>query len=422
MLTVRIYISYAKQPSLRRYLAMLFTFMLGLMAKPMIVTLPFTLLLLDFWPLGRITFSGYHKKNPSVFAVVREKIPLFFLSALSSIITYIVQQQSGAAKSLEMYPLGVRITNAIVSYVSYLATLFWPADLAVFYAHQGMPTVWEILTAIIILSAISLLAIKNSFKHPYFIFGWLWYLGTLVPVIGIVQVGAQSRADRYAYLPFIGIYIIIAWMGTTLAKKFIKGKTVPALLSATLIVFLASISRDQVSHWKNSIVLFKHAVGITKNNYIAHTCLANAYFDRGTNTLAKEHYVKALKINPNHANAYYNFGLLLSKEKQTDAAIKHFELSLKIRPETAKTHSALAIELAKKKLLDDSIFHFKEAVRLDPKFIDAQNNLGFAYLLKGDYREAIRIFQTILKNDPLHQTARNNLKIALEKSKNSKIN
>ncbi len=185
---------------------------------------------------------------------------------------------------------------------------------------------------------------------------------------------------------------------------------------------MASKTWHQVNYWKNSIVLFKHTIEVTKNNHTAHTCLANAYFDRGINTLAKEHYVKAFTINPNFAEAYYNLGIVLAKEKQTDAAIKHFNQSLKLRPEMAKAHSALATQLIKKKLLDDAIFHYKEAVRLDPKLINAQNNLGFTYLLKGEYSEAIRILKTVLKNDPLHQKARKNLNTAIEKSKNSKTN
>jgi tetratricopeptide (TPR) repeat protein len=333
------------------------------------------------------------------------------------VITFTVQQQSGAVKTFAGYPFGIRIANAIVSYVSCLVTLFWPSDMAVFYVHQGMPPVGKIAIAILLLLTISLLALKNIVKYPYFIFGWLWYLGALIPVIGIIQVGGQSHADRYAYLPFIGIYIIIAWMGTALAGRFLKRKAVPVSLALVLLSVLASKTWHQVNYWENSIVLFKHTIEVTKNNHTAHTCLANAYFDKGIYTLAKEHYIKALTINPNHAKTYYNLGLLLSKEGQTDAAIKHFELSLKIRPGIAKTHCAFATELIKKNLLDDAIFHYKEAVRLDPKFIDAQNNLGFAYFLKGEYNAAIRLFKTILKNDPLHQKARNNLNIAIKKSK-----
>ncbi len=252
--------------------------------------------------------------------------------------------------------------------------------------------------------------------------GWLWFAGILFPVIGISQSGLQAMADRFIYIPSIGLIIIMTWGMTAVVKRLkIKRKIVAS--SAFLILFVFSTTAwMQTGYWKNSIFLFKHAIKATKNNYTAHTCLANAYFDKGINTLAKEHYVKALKINPNHAKTYYNLGLLLSKEGQTDAAIKHFELSLKIRPGIAKTHSAFATELIKKNLLDDAIFHYKEAVHLDPKLINSQNNLGFAYLLKGEYSKAIRIFQTVLKNDPFHQKSRNNLNIAIEKSKNSKTN
>ena len=247
--------------------------------------------------------------------------------------------------------------------------------------------------------------------------GWLWFVGILFPVSGISQSGLQAMADRFIYIPSIGLIIIMTWGMTAVVKRLkIKGKIV--ISSASLILFVFSATAwMQTGYWQNSIVLFKHTIKVTKNNSTAHTCLANAYFDREINTLAKEHYVKAFTIDPNFAEAYYNLGLVLAKEKQTDAAIKHFKLSLKIRPEWAKAHNGLAIGLLQKKLLDDCIFHFKEAVRLDPKHIDTQSNLAVALLIKGKYNEAIRLFKTILKNNPLHPTARNNLNKAIEKAK-----
>ena len=422
LLTIISYNRYTRQKSRVRYIYVFILFALGLMAKPMIVTLPFALLLLDYWPLNRLSLN---RKNffKSLTPLVIEKIPLFILSIFFSIITFTTQNIGKAVIGLEKYSIIVRINNAVISYILYLKKFFIPGDLAVFYPHPlNTIPLWQTVISAALLILISYAAIRLSRKHPFFLMGWLWFAGILFPVIGISQSGLQAMADRFIYIPSIGLIIIMTW-GITAAVKRLKIKKKIVVSSAFLILFVFSATAwIQTGYWKNSIFLFKHTIKATKNNYTAHTCLANAYFDKGINTLAKEHYVKALQINPNHAKTYYNLGLLLSKEGQTDAAIKHFEMSLKIRPETAKTHSAFATELLKKKLLDDAISHYKEAVRLDPKFIDAQNNLGFAYLLKREYSAAILIFQTLLKNDPLHQTARNNLKKALEKSKNNETN
>ena len=415
LLTIIFYNRYIRQKSRTNYFYVFILFALGLMAKPMLVTLPFALLLLDYWPLNRLSFN---KKNlfKSLTPLLIEKVPLFILSIFFSIITFTTQNRGKAVIGLEDYSIIVRINNAVISYILYLKKFFIPNDLAVFYPHP-LNTIPLCQTAIsvFLLILISYATIRLSRKYPFFLVGWLWFIGILFPVSGVSQSGLQAMADRFIYIPSIGLIIIMTW-GITAAVKSSNNKR-KILVSAAFLMLLifSSTAWIQTGYWKNSIALFKHTIKATKNNYTAHACLANAYFDRGINTLAKEHYVKALQINPNNAKAYYNLGLLLSKEGQTDAAIKHFNQSLKLRPEMAKAHNALATQLIKKKLLDDAIFHYKEAVRLDPKFIDAQNNLGFAYFLKGEYSEAIRIFQTILKNDPLHQKARNNLNKALNK-------
>ncbi len=248
--------------------------------------------------------------------------------------------------------------------------------------------------------------------------GWLWFVGILFPVIGISQSGLQAMADRFIYIPSIGLIIIITW-GITEAVKGFKNKKAVLGTAAFLSLFtFGTATWIQAGYWKNSIFLFKHTIELTRNNYTAHACLANAFFDRGINALAIKQYVEALKIKPNYAKVHYNLGLVLVRENQPDAAIKHFKLSLKVRPEETKTHNALAIELAKKNKLESAILHFKEAIRLDPKFIDAQNNLGFTFFLQGEYQKAISLFQTLLKKYPHHDAAKNNLKKALEKSNN----
>lgn len=417
LLTIIFYNRYARQKNTAGYFYIFIFFALGLMAKPMLVTLPFALLLLDYWPLNRLSLS---RKNflKKLTPLLIEKIPLFFFSILFSIITFTTQNRGGAVVRLENYPIIVRINNAVISYILYLKKFFIPTDLAVFYPHPlNTIPLWQTAISASLLMLVSYAAIRLSKKYPFFLMGWLWFAGILFPVIGISQSGLQAMADRFIYIPSIGLIIIMTWGATTFINSLnIKRKIIVPLVFLILFIFSAT-AWIQTGYWQNSIVLFRHTIKVTKNNYTAHSCLANAYFDRNIYTFAKEHYVKALEINPSHAKTYYNLGILLSKEGQKDTAIKHFILSLKISPETAETHNALAIELLKKNLLDDSIFHFKEAVRLDPKFIYAQNNLGFAYLLKGEYSEAIHLFQAILKNDPFHQKARNNLNKAIEKSK-----
>ena len=417
LLTLLVYRRYSEKKSAATYMGILACFSLGLMAKPMLVTLPCALLLLDFWPLQR-TGTDRTTLLEKFAPLVIEKIPLFVLSLIFSIITFITQGRGQAVVGLDVYPLSVRISNALVSYVRYLKKFILPCDLAVFYPHP-LDTIplWQILVSVLVLMLITLTACRTAKKQPFFIFGWLWFLGILFPVIGLTQSGLQAMADRFIYIPAIGLIIMISWgvpaiLGTQKYRNRIIG---PAAVLYLLLLGMAAWI--QAGYWQNSIRLFTHAVRTTENNYIAHTCLANAYQEAGCAEPAYRHYVEALRIKPNYAKAHYNLGLLLAKNRRTDDAIKHFRLALKVRPEKAETHNALAIALAEKNELNKAITHFREAVRRDPGFADAQNNLGHALMLSGKISEAITVFETLLKDHPDHAFARNNLKKAVEKSK-----
>ena len=300
MLTMGAYILYVENQGIKKYLLTVLLFTLGLMAKPMLITLPFVLLLLDYWPLGR-----FNKRSPAL-QLIWEKIPLFVLTAVSSIVTFLVQQK--AMSSLEVFPITARIFNALVSYLSYIVKMIWPFHLAIFYPYPGMPPVWQIAGACLLLVFISCIAIRTVRRYPYFAVGWLWYLGTLVPVIGLVQVGLQSMADRYTYIPLTGIFIIIAWGIPDLIAKWRYKKIGLFITTTTLISILMICTWSQVGCWRNSITLFSHAINVTENNSVAHNNLGSAFADQGKASETIKHYAEALRIDPMYADAHYNLG------------------------------------------------------------------------------------------------------------------
>ncbi|NIQ87873.1 MAG: hypothetical protein GWN93_01765, partial [Deltaproteobacteria bacterium] len=296
MLTLWAYLAYTKRPERKRYLLIIVAFTLGLMAKPMLVTLPFVLLLLDYWPLKRIELgqsaSGLpaanqpstiaEKPGAQAFRLLLEKTPLFVLTAASSVVTFVVQKSEGAVGALEVYPLKIRVANALVSYVSYIIKMIWPQNLAVFYPHPGQSLpMWQAVAAGILLVLISIAVIRAGRRQPYLPVGWLWYLGTLVPVIGLVQVGAQAMADRYTYVPLIGLFIMAAWGVPELMKKW-HHRRVALVVSAALVLFaLMTCARLQLRHWKNSIALLSHAHAVTAKSYLVHNNLGSALNELG---------------------------------------------------------------------------------------------------------------------------------------------
>ncbi|MDO9565133.1 MAG: tetratricopeptide repeat protein [Candidatus Desulfaltia sp.] len=410
MLTMGAYILYVKYPDTKKYLLTVLLFALGLMAKPMLITLPFVLLLLDCWPLGRFNYQW-----SLAYALVREKIPLFVLAAASGIVTFFVQQSGGAVRSLDVLPLFVRISNALVSYISYIVKMIMPHNLAVLYPHPGMPPVWQVAGACLLLAFISFIAAKTFKRSPYFTVGWLWYLGTLVPVIGLVQVGSQSMADRYTYIPLTGIFIIIAWGVSDLAARwrYRYKKEGLAAGSAIILSILMVTTWFQVGCWTNSITLFSHAINVTENNSVAHNNLGNALKDHGKLSEAIKHYTEALRIKPNHANAHNNLGNALADQGMISEAIKHYTEALRIKPNHAKAHNNLGNALADKGELSEAIKHYTEALRIKPDYADAYYNLGNALVNKGKLTEAIRKYTEALRIKPNHAKAYYNLGNAL---------
>jgi len=346
-LTMYAYARYAEQPTLLRYVFVLLSFTLGLMAKPMLVTLPFVLLLLDYWPLSRFSFKQVHQ---SISKIILEKIPLIILSIASSIITFLAQKDSLSVVPLEFLSLQTRLSNAFVSYVKYIYKTLWPVDLAVFYPYPGSVPLDQALFSIAILIIVTVIVLCYIQNYPYLFIGWFWYLGTLIPVIGIVQVGAQAMADRYTYIPLIGLFIMVAWGIPDLLKDWHLKKII-MIVSATVTIFvLMSTSWLQVQIWENSVTLFQHAIAVTKQNSMAHYNLGWVYTRQGNYKEAVFHYEEALKISPNYSNAHNNLGHLLLWKGKIGDAIKEFRLALKAEPghDQAKRNLKIALEMKQK--------------------------------------------------------------------------
>jgi len=455
MLTMWAYAFYTDRPSVRRYPALLVFFGLGLAAKQMLVTLPFVLLLLDYWPLGRITLRGHRFQNPvrnpvavSIRGAVLEKLPLFILSGLAGAMIYIVQQHVGIVKSAAKYPLSWRIANGLVAYVAYLGKMLWPSKLAIFYPHpRGDWLLLPSVGAALLLVGITSVAIWRLRQQPYLAVGWLWYLGTLIPVIGLVQVFDQAMADRYTYIPLIGIFIIVAWGLGELAGKWKYGRKMLCPAAVLILLALSTCTYHQLRYWRNSRTLFEHALEVTKNNYMAHSCLgmsflkqhnyqeaikhydaavkiepsysgaqhnlAGLYYAVGLNSermgnrgKARQQYVKALQHNPKHLNGRTHLAAVLDHLGRINEAVEHGVGTVELFPDDAAARFYLAEALAKQIRTDEAIVHYRHALKLKHADAKAHNGLANALNQKGKTDEAIKHFAEAVRLKPGYLGAR----------------
>jgi len=406
MLTLWAYAAYAHHPRGSRYAVVLVLFALGLMAKPMLVTLPFVLLLLDFWPLGR----GAHP--PAWRRLILEKLPLFALTVASSIVTVLVQHRAGALKGLDALPLGRRAANAAVAYVAYIGQMLWPARLAAIYPYPASLGGWAVAGAAVGLVAITVLVWRAARRHPYLPVGWLWYLGLLVPVIGLVQVGSQPMADRYTYLPLIGLFVIVAWGIPDLVAR--RPHRDVGLRAAAGLVLLgcAVTARGQVQHWRGSIPLWEHAVAATAGNYRAHHNLGHALAREGMIGEAVAHYAEALRLKPDYAEAHNNLGSALADQGRTLEAIAHYAEALRLLPDYAEAHNNLGVALTGQGKADEAVRHLSEALRIEPGRAVSHGNLGVALARQGRLDEAIRHLSEAVRLRPHDADARGNLAVA----------
>ncbi len=405
LLTLWSYSRYTEKPGFGRYATVIVLFALGLSAKPMLVTLPAVLLLLDAWPLKRIA----HFDRRMLLRLINEKVPLFALAAASCIVTFIVQKHGGSVSSLQAFTLAERSANALVGYAWYLLKMLWPTNLAVLYPHPGMPPLWKIAGSAVLLVLISFSVLRASRRHPYLPVGWLWYLITLVPVIGLVQVGAQAVADRYTYIPLIGLFISLCWAGAAILKT---RPATAASISTVILFFFGIVASAQLEHWQNSYTLFKHTVAVTDNNYIAHGNLGVALADMGKNSEAIREYHKALRFNKTYSVAHNNLGFLFQKKGDADQALHHLQLAVRYNPKLYKARFNLAALLAKRGDIEEALSEYYKVLETNPDFAKARINLGLLAMQQGKTDEAIVQYEAALEIDPGLAKAHYNLGIA----------
>jgi protein O-mannosyl-transferase len=388
------------------YVAAIIFFAFGLMSKPMLVTLPFVLLLLDYWPLNRI------QNSKSLRNLLLEKVPFFILAAASSVITYFVQRSSGAVISIESFFLKYRIANASLSYIRYIGKFLWPQNLAAFYpfnAHRF--SYWYIILCVLLLLGISIFAIYFGRKHKYLVVGWFWFIGTLVPVIGLVQVGWQSYADRYTYIPYTGLFIILAWGLPELLSKWRYRKIVLGLTASMTFIALGTVAFRQVSYWNNSITLFSHAIEITHDNFLAYYNLGNAYLDLGRFKDALKAYRQTIRIQPGFADAYCNVGYACRKLGRYQDAIEAYKQAIKINPHDANSYYNLGVSYLDIGSFQDTLEPCRQAVKIKPDYAEAYNLLGVACLDLGRYQDALESCRQAVKIKPDYAGAYYNIGI-----------
>lgn len=344
MLILLSYESYVKRPSFARYSMVLLFFLLGLMSKPMLVTVPFVLLLLDFWPLRRwdiISFGPGHGKTGA--HPIREEIPLFLLAAISSIVTLIAQKSGGAVVDYEESSIGMNIMNAAVSYLKYIYLTFVPTGLSVFYPFPKHIPVWKFVLSASVVAAISFVSLKKREEFPFFTTGWFWFLGMMVPVIGLIRVGAQAMADRYTYLPSIGLFISLVWGMSAVLDRYSVKMQMRAGISAVILAILCLITHRQVGHWHDTISLFTHAAEVSDDNSVALENLGSAYARRGEFDKAIEYLQEAVRVSPGYWVAHNNLGNVLSQVGRYDEAMGAYSRAIELKPDYAMAHFNLGL-------------------------------------------------------------------------------
>jgi tetratricopeptide (TPR) repeat protein len=399
-LTIGAYFRYTRKLGLRWYLIVVFLFAAGLLSKPMLVTLPFVLILLDYWPIGGSTglitgrFGEVGGRRWFWRAVV-EKIPLLLMSAASCVVTYMAQAESGAVRGIVSAPLGLRASNAIVSYVEYIGKIFYPASLAVLYPLDLKgPALWAASGGLVLLLAVTAVVIIERRRRRFLFTGWFWYLGTLVPVIGLVQVGAQVMADRYVYLPGIGIYIIVAWLAWELGARTQISKAVTLAAYVLAAGVLLMMTRVQVGYWKDSLSLSGHTLAVTKNNYIMHYNLGCALRDKRQMDEAAAEFKLVIKIAPDFADAQNNYGVILAEQKQYDEAIAQFNKMLELDSGSSIALGNMFKVGVKGGRIDEVLGIIRGWEQKTPGNSELYYRAGMLYAMKGENEAAIKQFET----------------------------
>ena len=422
MLTMLAYLYFAERPGLKTYLAVLIFLICGLMAKSMLITLPFVLLLLDYWPLGRLRYEASAKIFLLAFLYrLREKVPLIVVSGAAGVVTYLAQQSGGGIKSLAAVSLADRISNALISYVAYLAKMLWPFKLACFYPFPESFSLGRVGGALLLLLLITGLAIRLARRYPFVIVGWLWYLGTLIPVIGLVKIGAFSMADRYSYVPLIGIFIILIWGVPELLVGINYRKAVMAGLATLTLALCLLTSMNQVRFWRDGYSLFTHAQQVTADNWFAHIVLGRDLLRREKFVEATEHFLETLRLKPKYIPTYINLGFTYGRQNKITEAIAYMAEAERMNPNQADVQESLGILYVQQGDLKKANRHFNKALKIEPENATAHKYLGNMMVDKGDLDAAIYHYVESLRIQPGNARVHYNLGLALEKQdKNEK--
>jgi len=421
ILTMQAYVSYSRRPGVGRYLLFIFAFALGLMSKPMLVSLPLVLLMMDYWPMKRFG-------SVPTWKLLVEKAPLLLMTVASSVITFLVQQGGGSVGRMEVFPLGVRAANACVACVTYIIKMIWPSNLAIYYVHYGhtIPT-WQVVGAALTVMAVTAAAIYLRRSRPYLIVGWLWFIVTLIPVIGLVQVGSQARADRYTYIPLIGLFMLISWLAAELfgvpkpapvvskkgrrpveTTKAAQPNTGLAVVACAVVLVFTVSGFVQAGYWRNSETLWSHAIDATGRNPLAEKMLGEALERDGKLDEALEHYQNAVDIKPTFIEARNNLGAVLARLDRPEEAIQEYEEALRLapasiaggRPNTAIVHNNLAHQLVKVGRFKEAIPHYQAALQSMPNSASIHCDFGVALAYVGQFDEAFAQIKESLRIAP----------------------
>jgi tetratricopeptide (TPR) repeat protein len=450
LLTLLSYRNYVKRPGVTRYLVTLLLFCLGLMSKPMLVTLPLLLMLVDIWPLDRYMIHGSPDNSKIPFKtlllkLILEKIPFFILLLVIASITFIAQQKTGNVGSLESYPIGLRLSNAIVSYAAYIGKMIYPLNLAALYPYPEFIPWWKTGAAGLLLICVSWLSIKTFRNHPYIFVGWFWYLITLLPVIGLVKVGPQAMADRYTYIPLIGLFISLSWGFSRLASLRPYLQTAVILFATASLLLFSSLTWKQIGYWRDTVTLFEHTIAVTGKNPKVHYGLGVAFFKNAQYEKAISQFAKALELDPGYLLAMKNMGVVLEEQGKLASAVKYYERvirlapmhhetyndmgvalkkmgkptdaevyflkALELKPDNFKARNNFADLLVQQNRFQEAVIHYREAIRINPNSSDIYNELGLLYGKMGNYDEAIGSFLKALQLEPDSAAIHNNLAV-----------
>jgi Flp pilus assembly protein TadD len=413
------------------YLLSLLLFALGLLSKPILVTWPCVMLLLDYWPLGRMhnaecrmqkaaaakslhaARSPLHAPRSSLLALLVEKVPFFVLAAVMSLVTFVVQKHAGSLEVGQNFTLGARVGNALISYCRYLGKMFWPTNLSVCYPHPGHWPLGKVLLAGGLILAISVWFWIQRRRAPYLLMGWLWFCGTLAPVSQVLQTGAHAMADRYSYIPSLGVLILTVWGACELTRRWRLPVRALSVAAGGAILLCSTVTRHQIGYWRDSETLLRHALAVTENNGLAHRNLAGALYEKGQIEEAISHFREFVRLRPELANSHYNLGVALCRAGQFEEAIPQLQEAIRLEPDEADAHYNLGTACFQRGRTGEAIWQFQETIRLEPGHAQAHNNLGTALGLKGQTDEAIRQFQEALRLKPDYTEARKNLEVLL---------